>query len=156
MYFFYAIVFHMQWTMLFKTENTAGECEENTHSVLYRGGGFCIEICLLAMKGGVHISQIAKRLFNLLIGTSMWNYPLWFLVAFFVCKCLFDWIMKIAYRGSKMPKTQSHKKILFLCAVGAICFVLGLYLASIRKEFFYPFRADIGITMVPFMLAGFF
>ena len=86
----------------------------------------------------------------------MWNYPLWFLVAFFVCKCLVDWIMQIAYTRSTMLKAQSHREIVFFCAAGAICFVLGLYLASIRKGFFYPFRADIGITMVPFMLVGYF
>ena len=105
---------------------------------------------LLVVKGGTSITQIEQQLFHLLIGTSMWNYPLWFLVAFFVCKCVFDWVMQIA-QGEKHGEC-----ILVIAAV--MCFVAGLYLASIRKEygFFYPFRADVGITMVPFILIGYY
>lgn len=118
----------------------------------YIGGGvgFSIEMCMFVAKDGMHITHIVQRLFHLLIGTSMWNYPLWFLVAFFVCKCVFDYIMK---------KSQGKKGYGAIQGVAAfVCFAVGLYLADIRKVygFFYPFRADVGITMVVFMLIGFY
>lgn len=80
----------------------------------------------------------------------MWNYSLWYLVAFFVCKCVFDWIILIS---------QGEKHSGCIHGIAALmCFAAGLYLASIRKEygFFYPFRADVGITMVTFMLIGYY
>ncbi len=118
----------------------------------YIGGGvgFCIEMCMVVTKDGIHITQIVQRLYHLLIGTSMWNYPLWFLVAFFVCKCVFDYIIN---------KSQGKKGCVAIQGITAfVCFAVGMFLASIRKEygFFYPFRADIGIAMVPFMLIGFY
>lgn len=78
----------------------------------------------------------------------MWNYPLWFLVSFFVCKCVFDGIVEFS---------KGRKRCRYIQVIATlVCFALGLYLSSIRKEyvFFYPFRADIGITMVIFMLIG--
>lgn len=128
---------------------------ENVRKTLipyYMGGGIglCIEMSLLLTKDGLDIAQIVQRIFSFLIGTSMWNYPLWFLVAFFVCKCVFDWIMMISFERKSSTYIQSMAALL--------CFAVGLCLANLRRKygFFYPFRADIGITLVPFMLIGYY
>lgn len=110
--------------------------------------GFVISLGLAVLKGNIGLAQL-KNLGSYLVGMSMWNYPLWFLVAFFVCKCVFDQIMSISV-GNKKPYIQS--------AAAIIAFTAGLCLAYVRRKyvFFFPFRADIGLTMIPFMLVGYY
>ena len=108
--------------------------------------GGVISLGFAVLRDTVGLDQL-KDLGSYLAGMSMWNYPLWFLVAFFVCKCVFDGIMALSV---------NKEYIRVAIAIGA--FVFGLCLAFVRHKynFFFPFRADIGLVMVPFMLIGFY
>lgn len=111
--------------------------------------GLCFELALLILQKKFAPMLLLDKTLKLLLGMNMWNYPLWFLVAFFVSKCVFDWIFSVTEK-------RKHKNVFFLIAT-AICFVLGLALAQVKKTcgFFLPFRLDIGLTMLPFFVIGY-
>lgn len=79
---------------------------------------------------------------------KMWNLPLWFLMAFFVCKICFDTAVRISAK---------HTTGWLLWAFATAAFLVGLLLAYVKNRFafFFPFRLDIGLVMVPFMTIGY-
>lgn len=137
------------------TYNRPKKLAENAKKILlpyYIGGGtgLILEVCLLIANGGFTFTLVVQKTGKLLLATNMWNYPVWFLAAFFICKIVFDYIVKIS-------KDKKYSRIIQVFSATA-CFIAGVLLAQIKKQysFFYPFRFDIGITMVPFMLIGFY
>jgi len=113
------------------------------------GIGLLIELAFLFLQRGFAVSVAMERVLKLLFGMNMWNYPLWFLVAFFVCKCVFDGIFLAA-------KKVKHQNVA-LAVTATVCFASGLLLAQVKHQLgmFLPFRMDIGLTMVAFLFIGY-
>lgn len=113
------------------------------------GIGLILEIMMLVIKHSLSSAVAAKEIIYYVLGMSTYNYPLWFLSAFFICKCIFDRIRILTKDAKNQNAVQTGM------AIG--CVAIGLVLALIRKRyvFFYPFRFDIGFTMIPFLLLGY-
>jgi acyltransferase len=109
--------------------------------------GFCIEILLYIFKG-MDIQKIVYSFINLLFGMSIWNYPLWFLVCFFVSKSVFDIIILISQKVKRIVLIQ------IICVI--VCCLIGILMGKYARafSFFYPFRFDTGLVMIPFLLIG--
>lgn len=129
--------------------------KQNVQKTLYPyyvwgGIGFILGLLVATVQKTATIGGTCEDLVEFLLGMSMWNYPLWFLVAFFVCKCIFDGMMAMPIKGK-----------LRLCVhitVAVLAFVAAVWVGHIRRTytFFFPFRADVGLAMIPFMLLGFY
>ena len=46
------------------------------------GVGFLLQVCLTIFERTLKAGDVCKKLVEFLLGMNMWNYPLWFLVAF--------------------------------------------------------------------------
>lgn len=116
---------------------------------IWGGIGLVIQICLLLMRGRADLETLVQGVAGILMGTRMWNYPLWFLVAFFICKCVFDGIITVSQ--------ERKSETLIQCLAALVCYLVGLSMAYFRRKyhFIYPFRLDVGLTMVPFVLIGY-
>ncbi len=114
---------------------------------LYALIGFFIEFLLHRVKG-FEIDKTFYSFVKLLVGVSFWNYPLWFLVCFFVSKTIFDIIMLFSLKMKNFILVQ------FTCVMGV--FFWGVLLGKFANNysFFYPFRLDIGLTMIIFIFIG--
>lgn len=127
---------------------------ENAKKILipyyfWGGIGLTVELVFLFLQRGFVVSVAMERALKFLLGMNMWNYPLWFLVAFFVCKCVFDGMF------SAVQKLKCRDAVLAVMA--AACFAGGLLLAQVKHQLgmFLPFRMDIGLTMVLFLFIGY-
>lgn len=112
---------------------------------MYGGAGLVIEIILAAFTNETEL-KIRGEILNLVLGKSMWNYPLWFLVAFFVSIYIID-------KTEKVFSKVQYKVLVISC-----CFILGNILGSIGKyhEIYFPFRLDIGLVMVIFIFLAYY
>lgn len=116
---------------------------------VWGGVGLVLEIGLMFLDGDAGLIETLSKMVKFTLGMNMWNYPLWFLVAFFVSKSIFDWIMSLQL-GKRTKGCQ--------VVLAGVFFVSGLLLGYARKRLmiFFPFRFDVGFTMVPFMMLGFY
>lgn len=87
---------------------------------------------------------LLNNIWKYLLGIEMWNYPLWFLLAFFVGKIVYQIIQK--YFGEK-GHFIAETIVVFVCAG------IGIWLAEIRVSF-YVFRLDTGLVFVMFFWIG--
>lgn len=110
--------------------------------------GFGMQMLLSLLQRTFTIEKAAGNLLAFLLGMKMWNYPLWFLVAFFVCKIFFDTIMRFCDK-------QTAKWLLWF--LSAMLFLVGLGLSHVKNHyvFFFPFRFDTGVVMMLFMVIGY-
>ncbi|WP_302162841.1 acyltransferase family protein [uncultured Fusobacterium sp.] len=109
--------------------------------------GFGIEFLLYIFKG-MDVQKIVCSFIKLLLGMSFWNYPLWFLVCFFASKSVFDIIILTSQKVKRTVLIQS------ICVI--VCCLIGILMGKYARafSFFYPFRFDTGLVMLPFLLIG--
>lgn len=114
--------------------------------------GILLSVVRSVVKGSLIDNNLLERAWKLLVGISMDNYPLWFLVAFFVCKTVFDAICLIVSKWGCQQKKQQ------IVLGGLVCFIAaGGYLYSYLKRGggHCVLRFDIGLAMLPFIWCGY-
>ncbi len=94
------------------------------------------------------IGDTVTRFVAFLLGRTMDNYPLWFLVAFFVAKTVYDGINALTERVAvKNP-------LLFEVACVVLFTTIGYFFSQHKTFGFCLYRADDGLVMLPFFLFG--
>ena len=96
--------------------------------------GVLAEVSIMILQHTFSTELLWNIVLKYVFGIEMWNYPLWFLPAFFVGKTVYQAIQK-----SCVKKTSSVVETIAVFLCGSV----GIYLASIRISF-YPFRFDTG------------
>lgn len=112
--------------------------------LIYGGIGEFINIIILIVKHQFVFKESIIDILKFLLGMNMYNYPLWFLVAFFVCKVIYDAIMKM------------ELKPILVDIIILLLFISGFLLGYVKNYFvfFFPYRFDIGMVMLIFMRIG--
>lgn len=113
------------------------------------GVGLAFSVLISLAEHNFSLKAFGKQVVELLFGIATWNYPLWFLTAFFVSKVLFDFVV---FFGTK--KNIRYLKLIVCPILIIIGFVLGYFRNKYR--FFFPFRFDVGLVMIIFMLGGYY
>jgi len=114
--------------------------------------GLIFNIVIDVIKADYITIDITSRLLRTITGIAANNYPLWFLVAFFVSRSMYDLINQ--WLNSDICKSWKIAPIVLEIAFVLLLSIAG-YLYSIHKPFGHSIlRFDTGFIMLPLFTVG--
>ena len=105
------------------------------------------------IMSGTGVWECLAGILSYVFGISTWNYPIWFLPVYFVARSVFDSFQVFI---EKKTKGNTIAAIISTATFSLLCFAVGIGLSTIKEQFglVFPFRFDIGLTMVVFISFG--